>query len=90
MHKIGNVGIIAKFVFPHICSFLLYLQHMMLVNIKLDISGCNRVTRLQSSLIHFLSNSLDKTKLAILAFLYCGEFVKNPSGIGIGLEILQP
>ena len=25
-------------------SFLLHLQHMMLVNMKLDISGCNRIT----------------------------------------------
>ena len=25
MHNIGNIGIIANFVFPYICSFLLYL-----------------------------------------------------------------
>ena len=30
--------------FPYICSFLLYLQHMMLVNVILDNSGCNRST----------------------------------------------
>ena len=29
------------------------------------------------SLIHFLSNGTAKTKLAILAFLYCAEFVKT-------------
>ena len=27
----------------------------------------------------FLSNDTAKTKLAILAFLYCGEFVKTPN-----------
>ena len=43
-HRIANIGIIAKFVFPHICSFLLYMHHMMLVNIKLDISGHKLIT----------------------------------------------
>ena len=37
-HKMGNIGIIANFVFTEICSFLLYLHYMMLVNVKLDIS----------------------------------------------------
>ena len=43
-HKIGNIDIIANFTFPYICSFLLYLQHMMLINVILDIRGCNRST----------------------------------------------
>ena len=30
IRKIDNNGIIANYVFTHICSFLLYLQHMML------------------------------------------------------------
>ena len=34
---------------------------------------------LQTSLVQFLSNGKAKTKLAILATLYCGEFVKTPS-----------
>ena len=34
---------------------------------------------LQISFVQFLSNGKAKMKLAILAFLYCGEFVKNPS-----------
>ena len=42
-HKIGNIGIIAKFEFPYFCSFLLSLQHMILVNMKVDISACNRI-----------------------------------------------
>ena len=29
------------------------------------------------SLVQFISNGTAKTKLAILAFLYCGEFVEN-------------
>ena len=40
-HKIGNI---AYFVFPYVCSFLLYLQHVMLVNAILNISGYNRIT----------------------------------------------
>ena len=42
--KIGKNGIIANYVFPHICSFHLYLHHMLLVNMTLDISWYNRVT----------------------------------------------
>ena len=38
------IGIIANFVFPYTCSFLLYLEHMMLVNMKLDINDCKRIT----------------------------------------------
>ena len=29
-HKVGNIGIITDFVFHNFCTFLLYLQHMML------------------------------------------------------------
>ena len=45
---------------------------------KIDISGFNRIT-FQGGRLH-RSSSYDKakTKLAILAFLYCGQFVKNP------------
>ena len=39
--KFGNIVIIANFLFLCICSFVLNLQHMMSVNVKLDISGCN-------------------------------------------------
>ena len=38
MHKIDDVGIIA--IFEYISKFILYLYHMMLVNVKLDISEC--------------------------------------------------
>ena len=57
-HKIGNITIFANFVFPYICSFLLYLQHMMLVNMKLDISWCNRITFQGCKLYWFLFNAL--------------------------------
>ena len=43
-HKIGNVGIIANFIFPYICSFLLYFQQMMSVYSKLEIKGYKRIT----------------------------------------------
>ena len=35
--KVGSIGIIANFVLLYICGFLLNLQHIMLVNVKLDI-----------------------------------------------------
>ena len=53
-HKIGNIAINVSFVFPYICSFHLYSQHMMLVNVKLDISGCNRNT-FQGCVLHWSS-----------------------------------
>ena len=43
-YKIGNVGIIANFVFPFICSFLLYLYQLMFVNVQLEIEGHIRIT----------------------------------------------
>ena len=43
-HKIDNVVNIANFVLSYICSFLLYLYHMMFVNVKLYISGCHSST----------------------------------------------
>ena len=33
-HKIDNIGIIANFVIPHICSSLLYLHRLVKVNVK--------------------------------------------------------
>ena len=43
-HKNGNVGIIANFVLPYICSFHFYLHQLMLVNVKLKIKGYIRIT----------------------------------------------
>ena len=43
-HKVGNVGIIANFVFPYICSFLLCWHQLMLVNMKMEIKGHMRIT----------------------------------------------
>ena len=44
-HKVGNVGIIANFVFPYIGNFLLYLHnYIILVNVKLEIKGHMRIT----------------------------------------------
>ena len=46
---------------------------------KLDIKGYMRII-FQDSMLHANSlffNGRAKTKLAVLAFLYCGEFVKN-------------
>ena len=37
IHKVGNNGINANFVFPYICSFLHFLDLRMLVKLKLDV-----------------------------------------------------
>ena len=71
MHKSGHIGINGNFVFPDICSFLLHLHHLMFINVNFNVSGC------RSSLVLFTSNGMDKSKLAILAFLHCGYFVKT-------------
>ena len=61
---------------------------MMLVNMKLYIIGCNKITfqGYRLHLVQLLSNGITEMKLAILAFSFCGEFVKNPSGISTIVE----
>ena len=49
----------------------------MLVNVKIDVSGYKYITMSHTSLVLFNPNSTAKAKLAILAFLYCREFVKT-------------
>ena len=47
MHKnvnIDNIDINVNFVFPYLCSFLLYWHHMMLINVKLDLTGFGSIT----------------------------------------------
>ena len=47
MHKIGiigNVSIRAYFVYSHVCSFFLYLQHVMEVNLKLNVTWHKKIT----------------------------------------------
>ena len=66
-----------QLVFPEICSFLLYLHYMMLVNVKLDINGSKRIT-FEDYEIH--------CSLAILTFLYYGEFVKTSNILVFRLE----
>ena len=41
--QVGNIGIIANFVFQYIGSFLHYLQYVTLGNVKLDVSGNKRI-----------------------------------------------
>ena len=43
-HKIGKIAIIANFVFPYICSFHHCLHHMMLINMKLEVGDCKKIT----------------------------------------------
>ena len=79
-HKVGNVGIIANFVFIYICSFLLYLVILTgLSKCKIRNQGEYKdyISRLYILLDLLIFNGTAKTKLAMLAFLYYGEFVKN-------------
>ena len=56
--------------------------HMILVNMKLDVSEYMRIT-----FMGWISNDTSKTKLAILAFLCCGELMKNFIGMFVMLGI---
>ena len=41
---LGNVGILANFVFLFFCSFHLSLHQLMLVNVKLELKGYMKIT----------------------------------------------
>ena len=78
-HKVGNVGIIEKFVLPCICScFSLFAPTGVnksesinqIVHEKLHFKVTHFIEPLDFYFITF-------TKLAMLAFLYCGQFVKT-------------
>ena len=43
-HKVDNVGIIANFVFSYICSFLLHLHQLIVINMKLEFKGYIMIT----------------------------------------------
>ena len=53
----------------------------MLVNMKLEANGVYEdfISRLKTLLDKMIFDGRTETKLTILAFLYCGEFVKNSS-----------
>ena len=76
-HIVGNNGINANFVLPYTCSFLHYLHYMMLANVKLGRSiNWYKIAIfqiLQTSLVLVVFKGIAKTKLAILAFMYCGD-----------------
>ena len=71
MHKIGNIAIIANFVFQYICCLLLYLYHMMLVNVKIDICGHKMATflgcRLHWSCSFLMAQSWQKWHFCFVA-----------------------
>ena len=64
------------FVFLYISSFLLYLHQLMSVNVKSEMKGSMRWIQIVLDKFIFISTT---KKLAMLAFLYFGEFVKNTS-----------
>ena len=71
-HKFGNISNIGNFAFPYIYIFFHYFNHMILVKVKLDVSGYKRII-FQDCKPHW---SLSFLKV-ILAFLCCEEFVKT-------------
>ena len=68
-HKFGNIG---SFVFPYIYIFFHYFNHMILVKVKLDVSGYKRII-FQDCKPHSYLSFLK----VILTFLCCEEFVKT-------------
>ena len=59
MHKIGNNGSVAIYVFPFICNFLLYSNGIMLVIPKFDITGYKKPVKIEyfSSRVNFKCHS---------------------------------
>ena len=76
-HKVGNNGININLIsHTYIFNFLYHLDLKMLVKVKSDVKR-DYIKRLQTLLVFLILNLTERTKLAILAFLYCGEIVKN-------------
>ena len=53
-HHLWNI---LTFIFPYICNLLLHLHHMMLVNVKIDVSGYEKIT-IQGYRLHWFSSFL--------------------------------
>ena len=90
--QIHKVGIVANFVFPYTylqCSSLFSPTDESMSKVRNQGIGGGFFSRLQTSLVQLILNRRVTTKLAILAFLYCGEFVKNSNGWPLGLKGLQ-
>ena len=53
----------------------------MSVNVKLDVIWQNGyLSRSQTLLVFLILNGTSKTKLTILALMYCGQIMKNSNG----------
>ena len=67
------------FLYSHVFAVSFNIDVMILVNMKLDVSWHKKITYQgsETSFVKFISNGIAETKLEILAFLCCGEFVKN-------------
>ena len=91
-YKVGNVGIIANFVSP------IYVQFSSLFTTT-DDSKCeirnqwvydHYILRSNATLDWLIFSDKAKTKLAMLAFLYCGDIVKNSIESEMGRQIWNP
>ena len=80
-HKVGNVGVIANFVFPYF-SPLFATNDVIKCEIRNQGIHDDYISRLHALCELFIFNGRAKTKLAMLAFLYYGEFVKNSKARG--------
>ena len=70
----------------------IYISSFLLLFVPIDIKKCeitnqglyeNHISWVQILLNELIFNGTDKTTLAMLTFLYYGEFVKNSSGFKI-------
>ena len=81
-YKHIKLAMLATFVMSYFTVFSFICSKNMLVNVKLEIRGGG--VEDYTSLIHNLIDKLNgtaKTKLVMLAVLYCGEFMGNSVGI---------
>ena len=76
-YKIGNIGIIANFVFPYICSFLPH--DVSKCDIRYQWVQADYISRLKTLLVLFISNGTAKTKLAIFGILVFHRVCAKPS-----------
>ena len=76
-HKISNIVITANFLFLYLYLPSLF-AHCKISKFEIQCLWVpeDYISRLQTSLVLLILNGTAEMKLTILAFLYCGEFVR--------------
>ena len=79
-HNVGNIGIYCQLCIPIYFQFpsLFALYDISKCDIRYQWVRAHYISRLKTLLVFSISKDTAKTKLAILASLYCWEFAKNP------------